>query len=106
MAEAPNRIAHQDVLDAATVAIAELDAGFFRAQMNRTTDAQRAHLAATARWVPAPTAQGTSPERWGPGRQDYPRCVKPSSPAASAIPPPRRDRFHRASVDEFIRHID
>lgn len=58
MAEGPNRITRQDVLDAAPLARAELDAGFFRVRMDRTTDAQRAYLAAMA-------AMGHGPHRSG-----------------------------------------
>ena len=58
MAEGPNRITRQDVLDAAPLARAELDAGFFRVRMDRTTDAQRAYLSAMAAMGPGPHRSG------------------------------------------------
>ncbi|MDE0664543.1 MAG: ATP-binding protein [Acidimicrobiaceae bacterium] len=58
MAEGPDRITRQDVLDAAPLARAELDAGFFRVRMDRTTDAQRAYLAAMAAMGPGPHRSG------------------------------------------------
>ena len=58
VAEGPDRITRQDVLDAAPVARAELDAGFFRVRMDRTTGAQRAYLAAMAAMGPGPHRSG------------------------------------------------
>ena len=58
MAEGPDRITRQDVLDAAPLAQVELDAGFFRVRMDRTTDAQRAYLAAMAAMGPGPHRSG------------------------------------------------
>ena len=58
MAEGPDRITRQDVLDAAPLARTELDAGFFRVRMDRTTDAQRAYLAAMAAMGPGPHRSG------------------------------------------------
>ena len=88
MAEGPDRIIRQDVLDAAPVAIAELDAGFFRVRMDRTTDAQRAYLSAMAAMGSRPPPLGG--HRQGAGAQDDPTCTgapELSSPAVSAIPP-------------------
>jgi len=58
MAEGPDRITRQDILDAAPLARAELDAGFFRVRMDRTTDAQRAYLATMAAMGPGPHRSG------------------------------------------------
>ena len=58
VAAGPDRITRQDVLDAAPVARAELDGGFFRVRMDRTTDAQRAYLAAMAAMGPGPHRSG------------------------------------------------
>lgn len=57
-AEGPDRITRSDVLEAAPVAMAELDAGFFRVRMDRTTDAQRAYLSAMATMGPGPHRSG------------------------------------------------
>ena len=46
------------MLDAAPVVRAELDGGFFRVRMDRTTDAQRSYLAAMAEMGPGPHRSG------------------------------------------------
>ena len=106
-AEGPDRITHQDVLHAEPVAIAELDAGFFRVRMDRTTDAQRAYLSAMAAMGPGPyrsgniaRAVGRTTTRLAPVRQ--------ALIARGLCYSPRHDVlvFTVPAFDEFIRrHI-
>ena len=51
-------IRRADVDAAATIALSELDAGFFRARLDRTTDAERAYLRAMAQFGPGPVGPG------------------------------------------------
>ena len=104
MAEGPDRITRQDVLDAAPIATAELDTGFFRVRMDRTTDAQRAYLSAMAAMGPGPhrsgdiaRALGRKTTQLGPIRQ--------ALIARGLCYSPRHDvlAFTVPMFDEFIR---
>lgn len=107
MAEGPDRITRQDVLDAAPLARAELDAGFFRVRMDRTTDAQRAYLAAMAAMGPGPhrsgdvaAALGKKTTQVGPVRHSLIQRGLCYSPRHDVI------AFTVPMFDEFIRrHI-
>lgn len=107
MAEGPDRITRQDVLDAAPLARAELDAGFFRVRMDRTTDAQRAYLAAMAAMGPGPhrsgdvaAALGKKTTQVGPVRHSLIQRGLCYSPRHDVI------AFTVPMFDEFVRrHI-
>ena len=107
MAEGPDRITRQDVFDAAPLARAELDAGFFRVRMDRTTDAQRAYLAAMAAMGPGPhrsgdvaAALGKKTTQVGPVRHSLIQRGLCYSPRHDVI------AFTVPMFDEFIRrHI-
>lgn len=58
VATGPERIARADVDAAVPIALAELDAGFFRVRIDRTTDAERAYLRAMAALGPGPYVSG------------------------------------------------
>ena len=58
VATGPERIARADVDAAVPIALAELDAGFFRVRVDRTPDAERAYLRAMAALGPGPHASG------------------------------------------------
>jgi len=108
MAEGPDRIIHRDVLDAATVAIAELDAGFFRIRMDRTTDAQRAYLSAMAAMGPGPHRSGDIAKALGRKTTQL-APVRQALIARGLCYSPRHDvlAFTVPMFDEFIRrHID
>lgn len=107
MTEGPDRITREDVLDAAPVAMAELDAGFFRVRMDRTTDAQRAYLSAMA-------AMGPGPHRSGEIARALGRSTTQLAPVRQALIArglcysPRHDvlAFTVPMFDRFIRrHI-
>ena len=58
VAAGPDRITITDVEAAVPLAVDELDSGFFRARIGRTTDAERAYLAAMASLGPGPHGSG------------------------------------------------
>ena len=108
MADGPDRITHRDVLDAAPVATAELDAGFFRVRMDRTTDAQRAYLSAMAAMGPGPHRSGDIARALG-RRTTQLAPVRHALIARGLCYSPRHDvlAFTVPMFDEFIRrHID
>lgn len=107
VAEGPDRIIRQDVLDAVPLAQAELDAGFFRVRMDRATDAQRAYLAAMAAMGPGPhrsgdvaAALGKKTTQVGPVRHSLIQRGLCYSPRHDVI------AFTVPMFDEFVRrHI-
>ncbi len=106
-AEGLNRITRQDALDAIPLVRAELDAGFFRVRMDRTTDAQRAYLTAMAEMGPGPhrsgdvaAALGKKTTQVGPVRHFLIQRGLCYSPRHDVI------AFTAPMFDEFIRrHI-
>ncbi|MDQ6949559.1 MAG: ATP-binding protein [Actinomycetota bacterium] len=58
VAEGPDTITAADVDNAMPIAIAELDTGFFRVRIDRTTDAERAYLRAMASLGSGPYGSG------------------------------------------------
>lgn len=58
VAAGPDVIELSDVDSAASIAVHELDTGFFRARLARTTDAERAYLRAMAALGPGPCRSG------------------------------------------------
>ena len=107
MAEGPNRISRQDVLDAAPLAQAELDAGFFRVRMDRATDAQRAYLSAMAAMGPGPHRSGDVAEALGKKTTQV-GPVRHSLIRRGLCYSPRHDviAFTVPMFDEFVcRHI-
>ena len=107
MAEGPDRISRQDVLDAAPLARAELDAGFFRVRMDRTTDAQRAYLSAMAAMGPGPHRSGDVAQALGKKTTQV-GPVRHSLIQRGLCYSPRHDviAFTVPMFDEFIRrHI-
>lgn len=108
MAEGPDRITREDVLHAAPEAIAELDAGFFRVRMDRTTDAQRAYLSAMAAMGPGPHRSGDIAKALG-RRTTQLAPVRQALIARGLCYSPRHDvlAFTVPMFDEFIRrHVD
>ncbi len=107
MAEGPNRISRQDVLDAAPLAQAELDAGFFRVRMDRATDAQRSYLSAMAAMGPGPHRSGDVAEALGKKTTQV-GPVRHSLIQRGLCYSPRHDviAFTVPMFDEFVRrHI-
>ena len=107
MAEGPDRISRQDVLDAAPLARAELDTGFFRVRMDRTTDAQRAYLTAMAAMGPGPHRSGDVAQALGKKTTQV-GPVRHSLIQRGLCYSPRHDviAFTVPMFDEFIRrHI-
>lgn len=107
VAEGPDRIIRQDVLDAAPLARLELDAGFFRVRMDRATDAQRAYLAAMAAMGPGPHRSGDVAAALGK-RTTQVGPVRHSLIQRGLCYSPRHDviAFTVPMFDEFIlRHI-
>ena len=108
MAEGPDRITREDVLDATPVAIAELDAGFFRVRMDRTTDAQRAYLSAMAAMGPGPYRSGDIARALGRRTSEL-SPVRQALIARGLCYSPRHDvlAFTVPMFDEFVRrHVD
>lgn len=108
MAEGPDRITRQDVLGAAPVARAELDSGFFRVRMDRTTDAQRAYLRAMAAMGPGPHRSGAVAEALGKKTTQV-GAVRHSLIQRGLCYSPRHDviAFTVPMFDEFVqRHLD
>ena len=104
----PDRITRRDVVDAAPLARAELDAGFFRVRMDRATDAQRAYLSAMAAMGPGPHRSGDIAEALGK-RTPQLGTVRHSLIARGLCYSPRHDviAFTVPMFDEFIRrHIN
>ena len=58
VAEGPDEILPTDIAVAEPLAIDELDTGFYRARIDRTTDAERAYLAAMASLGSGPYRSG------------------------------------------------
>ena len=107
MAEGPDRITRQDVLGAAPVARAELDSGFFRVRMDRTTDAQRAYLRAMAAMGPGPHRSGAVAEALGKKTTQV-GAVRHSLIQRGLCYSPRHDviAFTVPMFDEFVqRHL-
>ena len=104
MAEGPDRITRDDVLEAAPVAVAELDAGFFRVRMDRTTDAQRAYLSAMAAMGPGPHRSGDIARALG-RRTTQVAPVRQALIARGLCYSPRHDvlAFTVPMFNEFIR---
>ena len=108
MAEGPGRITRRDVLDATPVAMAELDAGFFRVRMDRATDAQRTYLSAMAAMGPGPHRSGDVAEALGK-RTTQVGPVRHSLIERGLCYSPRHDviAFSVPMFDKFIRrHTD
>ena len=105
MAEGPNRITRQDVVDAVPFAHSELNAGFFRVRMDRATDVQRAYLSAMAAMGPGPhrsgdvaRALGRTTTQLGSVRHALIRLGLCYSPRHDVI------AFSVPMFDEYIRH--
>ena len=108
LAEGPDLITRRDVLDAAPVAQAELNAGFFRVRMDRATDAQRAYLAAMAAMGPGPHRSGRVAKALGK-RSTQVGPVRQSLIKRGLCYSPRHDviAFTVPMFDDFIlRHHD
>ena len=58
LAVGPHRITLEDADGSVPIALRELDSGFFSVQFDRTTDAERAYLAAMASLGPGPYQSG------------------------------------------------
>lgn len=107
MAAGPYRITRQDVLDATPLALAELDAGFFRVRMDRTTDAERAYLSAMAAMGPGPHRSGDVAKALGKKTTQV-GPVRHSLIQRGLCYSPRHDiiAFTVPMFDEFVRrHI-
>lgn len=104
MAEGPDRISRGDVLEAAPIAIAELDAGFFRVRMDRTTDTQRAYLSAMAAMGPGPYRSGDIAKALGRKTTQL-APVRQALIARGLCYSPRHDvlAFTVPAFDDFIR---
>ena len=104
VAEGPDRITRRDVVDALPLARAELDNGFFRVRMDRTTDTQRAYLSAMAAMGPGPHRSGDVAEALGK-RTTQVGPVRHSLIERGLCYSPRHDviAFTVPMFDEFIR---
>ncbi len=104
VAAGPDRIARRDVVDALPLARAELDNGFFRVRMDRTTDTQRAYLSAMAAMGPGPHRSGDVAEALGK-RTTQVGPVRHSLIERGLCYSPRHDviAFTVPTFDEFIR---
>jgi len=104
IAEGPDRITRQAALGAIPLVRAELDSVFFRVRMDRTTDTQRAYLAAMAEMGPGPhrsgdvaAALGKKTTQVGPVRHSLIQRGLCYSPRHDVI------AFTVPMFDEFIR---
>ena len=104
MAEGPDTITGDDVLAAVPIAQTELDSGFFRVRMDRTTDAQRAYLSAMAKLGPGPHRSGSIAEALGKKTAQV-GAVRHSLIQRGLCYSPRHDviAFTVPMFDEFIR---
>lgn len=65
IAPGPNRITAADMDHAVPLAVSQLDTGFFRVRMDRTSDTERRYIVAMAQLGPGPVASGKIAESLG-----------------------------------------
>ena len=94
-------------VDAATpIALSELDIGFFRARLDRTTDAERAYLRAMAQFGPGPVGSGEVAQALGKTTAQT-RSVRDALIKRGLIYSPRWGRlaFTVPMFDEYVARV-